>query len=208
MASQLEALTGEILEEAEKEAAKILEESDAETKRLLSNAETESKTKALEITNAAKNEAEAVKRKLLSEAKHKARLARLASRNSLVDETFRLVDKKTADSLAVKEARQRFFSRMLNEGLKEVLGEGVKVRLNKANSGKIDLPRLQSEASKLAPRVKIEWQLDDETDPNGMVVESADGKIRVVNSIHARLERLEREILIEIRRHLFQEQAH
>lgn len=204
MATQLEALSAEILQEAQKEASKIVQEGEAEARRIISEAETQLKAKAEAVVSQAKNDANAVERKFLSEAKHKTRLARLTSLNALVDEVLNRARKKVTDVLSEKDRREKMILGMIKEALAEIENGNVKIGINKATSEAVNFSRLKSETSKLG-KTKIDWFVSIEVDADGVVVDSADGKTRVVNTVSSLFERLENQILTEIKRQLFSE---
>jgi vacuolar-type H+-ATPase subunit E/Vma4 len=94
---------------------------------------------------------------------------------------------------------------MLTDAIKEFPSDEVVVKIGKDASGRLDMSKLRTEIARVAPRVKIDWHAENNVDVDGVVVEARDGGIRAVNNVAGRFERLDREILVEIRRRLFAE---
>jgi vacuolar-type H+-ATPase subunit E/Vma4 len=121
-----------------------------------------------------------------------------------MDEVLNRARKKVADALSENDARQKMILTMIGEALAEIEDENVKIGISKTTAEAVNFARLKSEASKLS-KGKLDWRVSEEVDPDGVVVESTDAKRRVLNTISSRFERLDSQILTQVKQRLFAE---
>jgi len=202
--SETSKFTDDILNTARQRAESIVQEAETETHRASDEAKVTIAREAEAVVRNARADADAVKRRYISEARHRSKLREQQEKERIVQDVLSEVRKRTS-ALAGDEAKYvPLLTHLIETGLRELGDKTAIVRLNKS-----DLERnvlgLEQRINKSLTQVKVEWSKEPIEAIGGAVVSSLDGRIRIVNTLDQRFEALEPKLLIEARTSLFGE---
>jgi vacuolar-type H+-ATPase subunit E/Vma4 len=205
--SETEKFTEDILNAAKEKATVVIDEAEAETQRSLEQAKIRSAREVEELLSNARAEAENVKRRRMSEVRHKVQLQEQLEKSKIISDV--LEQSRTRVSEMVKESRQYlvFLTNTVATGVREIGLDSVMVHLTNYDLARINASKLESEASKALGRpVKIEISPEPIHALGGAIISSKDGKTRIVSTLDQRFEALEPDLLIQASKILFGEQ--
>lgn len=143
---------------------------------------------------------------------NKSRLEILNSKQKVIDDIFSRVEKKLDGIEQKKDAYTKFMADLIVQAM-ELLGEPVGIVYSRQRDAEIVKAAIPKATEVLKSKNgSIDYELDAETDDflndsvlGGVVLVGLGGKIRVDNTLRARLEIVKEEALPEIRRLLFGE---
>ena len=202
--SETSKFTEDILKGATEKAGNIIGEAEAETQRASDEAKTLISREAEAIIRNARADAEAVKRREISEARHKSKLHEQQEKDIVMTEVLDDAKKRVLD-VAKDESKYLPYLTTLVEGAIRQLGdETLLIHLNKADMTRINRTNLERHiAEGLQKPIKIEWSKEPIVAAGGAIVSSLDGKTRIVNTLDERFNALESKLLIEAGKSLF-----
>jgi len=195
--------TEDILNSAREKAASIIHEAETATQRASDEAKITIAREAEAIVRNARADADAVKRRQISEARHRVKLREQQEKDKIMRDVLSQVQKRTAQLVADEAKYAPLLTHLIESGVHELGDRAVMIHLNSS-----DLERntsLQRRVSKILGQVKVEWSKEPIEATGGAIVSSLDGKIRIVNTLDQRFETLEPKLLIEARTSLFGE---
>jgi len=183
-----------IIEDAKEQAKVIVEEAKVSTKRLLEEKEKEMREKAnkarQEILQSSKTEAENIIHRESVDAIIKTRWILLTEKRKIMDNVFRKVEEKLQSFTKEKEY-QNVLGRLIEEAAIAAGGGKLEILLNKVDSHR-KLP-LKDYSKKVSSIVGVETTIDNSNRTistiGGVIVQSADEKTRIDNTLSAIIER-------------------
>jgi vacuolar-type H+-ATPase subunit E/Vma4 len=204
--SETSKFTQDILAVAKEKAQSIVAEAEAETKRGLEDAKVDTSRQASDILRNAQTEAEAVRRRLMSEVRHRLKLREQEEKGKMMSEVLEATRKRVGDFVKneTQVKYQSYLAGLIGDAVRELgLGE-AQVHLNEADQKRLDKTLLEREVAKtLKTPVKIEWAKEPIVAMGGAIVSSTDGRTRIINTLDERFEALEPKLLIEAGKLLF-----
>ena len=201
--AETDKFTEDILKSAREKAESIIREAQTETQHASDEAKTSITREAEAIVRNAHADADAVRRRQISEARHRTKLREQQEKDKIVEEVLSQVRKRTSQ-LAADEARYTpMLAHLIEIGIHELGEDTAVIHVNKA-----DLERMSSLTQKVAKNfgsMRVEWSKQPIQAMGGAIVSSMDGRIRIDNTLDQKLEALEPKLLIQARASLFSE---
>jgi vacuolar-type H+-ATPase subunit E/Vma4 len=200
--SEADKFTEDILRGAKEKAESIIREAESERQRVLDESQIAISRETEGVIRAARADAEAVKRRQVSEARHRAKLSEQKEKDKIMQEVLDQAKKRTFEMVRDETKYIPLLTRLIESGIHE-LGERVAViHLNEQDLRSISSLELRLNKD-LAGQVKVDVSKDPIVAAGGAIISTSDGKIRVVNTLDQRFEALEPSLLIEARKFLF-----
>ena len=196
--------TEDILNNARANAERIVREAEHETQRASNEARIAIAREADAIVRNARAEADAVKRREISEARHRSKLREQQEKNKIVQDVLDRARKDTAAMVADEAKYLPLLIRLIENGVRELGDEKAMVHLNKSDLARVR-SSLEQRITKSLGQVEVEWSKEPIDAIGGAIISSWDGKIRIVNTLDQIFDALEPKLLIEARVSLFGE---
>ncbi len=198
--------TEEILTAAKEKAQVIINEAETSTQHALNEAKMHSAREAEDVLSNGRAEAEGVKRRKISETRHRLKLKEQSEKSKILTDVLEQTRARVND---VAKDENKYFADLVglvSSGISEIGLDAVVVHLNSRDLKQIDLNRLEREIAKNPGKaIKIEFSKEPIVASGGVIVSSIDGKTRIVNTLDQRFEALESKLLIEAGKILFGE---
>jgi V/A-type H+-transporting ATPase subunit E len=198
-----ELIIQEINREAEQKIGYILSEAQREAERLKEEAKKRAEAKAEWILRKAKTQAEIEKQRIIANAKLEVRKRKLAVQEELISQVIESLKERLANL-----PEDEYFPMLVELTVKAVEELGVDKVVVRSNERtlKLIVERLTEFREKLKEALgkDVEVIIGEPVQTiGGVIVESADGKVRVDNTFEARIERFESELRATIAKALF-----
>jgi len=194
----------DILTVAKEKAQSMTSQAEAETQRALKEAKADMTREADDMIRNARAEAEGVKRRQISEVRHRIKLQEQQEKSKILADVLERTRKRIIDITNDESKYVPYLASMIESGIREIGLDNVLVHLNAGDLKRIDKGRLEREVTrKLDKSVKMEWAKDPVDTLGGAMVSSKDGKTRIPNTLDQRFEALEPKLLIEAGKVLF-----
>jgi vacuolar-type H+-ATPase subunit E/Vma4 len=203
--SETSKFTEDILKSAREKAENIIRDAQTETQRASDEAKITISREAEGIVRSARADADAVKRRQISEARHRTKLREQQEKDKIMQEVLDQVQKRTAQLVEDETKYFPLLTHLIESGIHELGDKTAMIHLSKMDLGRTSVSLEHKITSTFLGRVKVEWSKEPIGGMGGAVVSSLDGKIRIVNTLDQRLEALEPRLLIEARASLFGE---
>jgi len=203
--SETAKFTEDILTVAREKAQTIISKSQEEVDRILNEAKSNFLREASETIKTAETEAEAIRRRQISEARHTLKLREQEEKNKILTEVLDRTRKRATEITADENRYLQYLTKLSVDGIQEIGLENVTLHLN-ANDVKSLTEKLDREISKhLKKPGKVKFAQEPLDSAGGVVISNAEGTIRIVNTLEQRYEALESQLLIEAGKLLFNE---
>jgi V/A-type H+-transporting ATPase subunit E len=204
--SETSRFTEDILTAANDKARTIINEAESETQQALEQAKIHSTREAEDILNSARAEAEAVRRRQISEIRQRLKLQEQFEKSKIVTEVLDQSKNRVMDILKDEKRYLAYLTALVVSGIRDIGLDAVVVHLNSHDLNRVNAIELEREVTKfLRKSVKIELSHEPMQALGGIVVSSRDGKARIINTLDQRFEALEPKLLIEAGKILFGE---
>ena len=204
MMSETSKFTEDILKAATEKAGNIIGEAEAETQHASDEAKTVISREAEDIIRSARADAEAVKRRETSEARHKSKLREQKEKDIVMTEVLDHAKKRALDITKDENKYLPYLTALVENAIRQLEDETVLIHLNKADMMRINRPNVERDIAKGLQRpIKIEWSMEPIEAAGGAIVSSLDGKTRIVNTLDERFDAMEPKLLIEAGKTLF-----
>jgi len=202
--SEASKFTEDILKSGREKAQSIIREAEADTQRASDEAKSAISREADDVVRGARADADAVKRRQISEARHRTKLREQQEKDKIMQAVLDQVKKRTSELVTDESKYIPLLIHLIESGIRELGGNSAMVHLNK-----VDLQRkassLEQRVDKSVGTVKVEWSKDPIEAAGGAIISTLDGKIRIVNTLDQKFDALEPRLLIEARASLFGE---
>ena len=202
--SETSKFTEDILKSARARAESIVREAETETERASDEARITIAREAETIVRNARADADAVKRRHISEARHRAKLREQQEKDKVTQYVLDEVKNRTSQMVADDAKYLPLLAHLIESGLRELGDNTAMIHVKKADLERIT-STLEQRINASLGQVKIQWSKQPIEAVGGAVISSLDGKIRIVNTLDQRFEALEPKLLIEARTSLFGE---
>lgn len=202
--SETSRFTEDILAVAKEKSQSIITEAETETKRALDEAKAHISSEANEIIRNAQAEAEGVKRREISETRHRLKLQEQQEKSKILSEVLEATKKRVIETVNDEGKYIPHLSAYIESGIRELGLPSVTVHLNATDLKRIDKGKLEQEiAKRLGKPPRFEWSNEPIDALGGAIVSSSDGRTRIVNTLNERFEALESKLLVEAGKLLF-----
>jgi V/A-type H+-transporting ATPase subunit E len=205
--SETAKFTEDILTAAKEKAQSIVGDAETETQHALEEAKAYSAIEAEDLLSDARAEADGIRRRKISEARHKLKLLEQSEKSKILTD---VLDKTKSRSAGIVKDSNKYFAfvaSLIARGVSEIRLAEVVVHLNSRDLKHIDLRTLEHEIAKTLDKpVKIDFSKEPIDALGGAIIASKDGRTRIVNTIDQRFDALESTLLIEAGKILFAEQ--
>lgn len=202
--SETSRFTDHILATARGKSQAIIAKAEDERQRLLEEARRNIDREAAEITRNAEADAEGVKRREISEVRHRVKLREEMEKDKVLTDVLDETKKKVHEIVNDKNRYSSYLLRLVLDSIRQLGMQSVRVHLNAEDLKNIDTTALVREVTNTVKTpIKVEVAKDPLAASGGVVVSSSDDKIRIVNTFEQRFEALEPKLLIEAGRLLF-----
>ena len=204
--SETSKFTEDILANARGKSESIIREAESETQRASDEAKIVISREAEAIIRNARADADAVKRRQISEARHRSKLREQQEKDRIMREVFDQTKKRTFDLVRDDANYIPLLTSLIESGIRELGDKSAVIHLNETDLRRMSTSNLEQRVNKsLSGQVKVEWSREPIAASGGAIVSSPDGMIRIVNTLDQRLEALEPKLLIEAGKSLFGE---
>jgi vacuolar-type H+-ATPase subunit E/Vma4 len=201
MAESLEKLHNRILSDARLKAAGIVEQAEEKSKQILEESQTQAQRDANDILSRASLEAESIRRSILSSRIRANRLRILDEKNKIVQSVLKSVEQRLSD-VARSDQFESTLKRLVLEAVEAVGAENAVVKVGFRNADKKSLQSLGQTLPKGTQFLADEAVIDD---LGGVIATDSEGKMVFNNSLKARIERLDNQLLTTISSTIFGE---
>ncbi len=204
--SETAMFTEEILAAAKAKAQTIINEAETSTQHALEEAKMQSAREAEDVLSNGRAEAEGVKRRKISEMRHRLKLQEQSEKSKILTDVLEQTRARINDLAKDENKYFAYLVGLVSSGISEIGLESVVVHLNSNDLKRIDLTKLEREIPKNPGKaVKVEFSKEPIIASGGVIVSSIDGKTRIVNTLDQRFEGMESKLLIEAGKILFGE---
>ncbi len=204
--SETRKFTDDIMAAAKEKARIMIEEAEAETQRALDDAKAQWAREVEEIRNNAMADAEGLKRRQISDVRHRLKLREELEKSKIVEEVLNQTRGRVIDLLKDDKKYLPFLAALAADGIRQIGLESVVIHLNGGDLKRINAAALEREIAKnLGKSVNVEFSKEPMEAIGGTVISSKDGRTRIVNTLDERFEALEPQLLIETGKVLFAE---
>ena len=201
-------IIAEINKSAEKQVSEILSESKQKADAVLSTAREKAEAEAGAIISRGEQEARRESQRILAEARIKARREKVKAQEEVVNLAF-IGARESMQKMA--EGKGEDYKKVLEELIKESVlssgSESLEVLFDSRYKGLVTDDSLNKIAQEAGPDLgmTISLSVSDEalTCLGGVVVKSADGKVRIDNTFEARIDRFRDNIRTLVAKELF-----
>jgi len=201
--SETAKFTEDILSVAREKSRSIISKAQEDADIILNEARSNFLREASEIIKTAENDAEATRRRQVSEARHGLKLREQEEKNKILAEVLDQTKKAVFDIVGDERRYLEYLTKVSVDGIREIGLESVVLHLN-ANDMKRFGERLSREIDKRLQRAsRIEFAKEPIDTAGGAMISNNDGTIRIVNTFEQRYEALESRLLIEAGKLLF-----
>jgi len=202
--SEIQKFTEDILSVANEKAGSIVSKAQNETQQALDEARLSYGREAADIVKSAQNEAEAIKRRQVSEARHRVKLREQEEKNKILSDVLDQTRKRAAQFADDENRYMPYLTKLIVSGVDELGLDNATLHLNSRDQKRFDTRKhLQEVIKQLQRPVKVEMARDPINCTSGAIISSSDGKIRIGNTLEQRFEALESNLLIEAGKVLF-----
>jgi V-type H+-transporting ATPase subunit E len=202
--SETSRFTEDILSAAKQKAQVIANEAEAETERALEEARAHSAREAEDIVSSAKAEAVSVKRRQISETRHKMKIHEQLEKSKILNEVLEQARKRIMDIVKDEGKYIPYLTGLIENGVREIGLDAVVVHLSGIDLKRVDKAKVERDIGKKLDRtVKIEWSKEPIETAGGAVISSTDGRTRIMSTLDQRLDALESKLLVEAGKILF-----
>jgi vacuolar-type H+-ATPase subunit E/Vma4 len=202
--SETAKFTVDILTVAKDKAQNMISQAEAETQQALEDAKADMAREANDLIRNARAEAESVKRRQISEVRHRIKLQEQQEKSKILTEVMDGTRRRVIDITSDESKYIPYLVSMIESGIRAIGIDNVIVHLNANDLKRFDTGKLEREVTKkLDKSAKVEWAKDPVDALGGAIVSSRDGKIRIANTLDQRFEALESKLLIEAGKVLF-----
>lgn len=204
--SETEKFTEDILNAAKEKAQFVINEAEVETQRAVEQAKMHSAREVEDLLSNARAEAEGVKRRRMSEVRHRLNLQEQLEKSKIISDVLEQTKARVGEMVKDDNRYFAFLASVVSSGVREIDMNPVVVHLTRDDLTRIDPSKLERDTNKnLGKSVKIEIAREPIEALGGAVVSSKDGKTRIVNTLDQRFEALEPDLLIQASKILFGE---
>jgi len=204
--SETRKFTEDILTTAKEKTQTIISEAEIETQRALDEAKAHSAREAEDLLSNARAEAEGVKRRRISEVRHRLKLQEQLEKSKILTDALEQTKTRVRDIVKDQNGYLAYLTSLVTSGAREIGLDAVVVHLNSSDLKRIDIVKFEREIAKsLEKSIKIEFSKEPIEALGGAIVSSKDGRTRIVNTLDQRIEALEPRLLIEAGKILFGE---
>ena len=202
--SETSKFTEDILSAAKQKAQVIVSEAEVETHKALEEAKTHSAREAEDLVRSARAEAEGVKRRQISETRHKLKIQEQVEKSKILNEVLEQARKRIMDVVKDEGKYTPYLADLIENGVREIGLDTVVIHLNGVDLKRIDKANIERDIDKkLSRTVKIEWSKEPIETAGGAVISSTDGRTRIMSTLDQRLDALESKLLVEAGKILF-----
>jgi V/A-type H+-transporting ATPase subunit E len=202
--SETAKFTNDILSVAKIKAQQIITDAENERQRLLEEAKASIAKEAADIIRNAQAEAEGIKRRQVSEVRHRIKLREQLEKDKILTEVLRETKERVLAITKDESKYTSYLASLVAEAIRQLGIESTMIHMNADDLKRIDSKKLQQEISKLVGMpTKAEFSKEPIAVSGGVTVSDPDGKIRIVNTFEQRFEALEPKLLVEAGKLLF-----
>jgi V/A-type H+-transporting ATPase subunit E len=203
--SETAKFTEDILSIAREKAQSIISKAQEDADRILNEAKSNFLREASELIKTAETEAEAIRRRQISEARHALKLREQEEKNKILNEVLDQT-RKRASEITVDENRYlQYLTKLSVDGIQEIGLENVVLHLNAGDAKRFG-EKLNREISRQMQKPgKVDLAREPIETAGGVIISNNDDTIRIVNTFEQRYEALEARLLIEAGKLLFNE---
>ena len=207
-ADGVQKIIAEIDKSAEKQASGILSESRQKADAVLSGAREKAEAEAGAIISRGEQEARRESQRILAEARIKARREKVKAQEDVVNLAFQSARENMR---TMAEGKGDEYRKVLEALIKEAVlssgSESLEVLLDSRDKGLVSddsLKRIAQEAGpELGMTITLSVSAEELSCLGGVVVKSADGKVRIDNTFEARIDRFRDNIRTLVAKELF-----
>lgn len=205
--SEATKFTEDILTAAKQKAKVLIDEAQQETQKSLEEAKAHISREADDIIRNARSEGDGVKRRQISEIRHKVKIQEQVERSKMISDVLEQAKARAKDLTKDETKYLPYLASVIENGIREIGIDAVMIHLRGDDMKRIDRAKLEQEAMKrFGKPIRIEWAKEPIEAMGGAIVSSTDGKTRIVNTLDERFDALESKLLIEAAKTLFGEQ--
>lgn len=202
--SETTKFTEDILATAKAKSQEIIRQAETERQCLLDAARVNIDREATDITRNSEAEAEGIRRREVSEVRHRIKLQEELEKDKILSEVLDQTKKQVHEIVKDRAKYSAYLTRLVSESAQKLGLENVTIHMNADDLKNVDSTKLVRDSSNgLKTPIKMQVAKDPIEASGGVIVSSTDGKIRIVNTFEQIFEALEPKLLIEAGKLLF-----
>jgi V/A-type H+-transporting ATPase subunit E len=202
---RIKKIEGKIMGEAEEKAKLILKDAEKSRRDLVEEKRKDGEREAERITRAGTEEADSLKMQKVAEARLKAKQMIIASREELINETLEKTKEKLVE-LTASGGYEKALQKMIEEGGIGLGGGELEIILpGKGAKTALDLNAITKQVEKVTGKpTTFKTTQEKSKSIGGAIIRKADGSIAIDNTFEARIDRVMRDIRIQVAKLLFE----
>lgn len=183
-----------IREDSEKEVERIIGEAKKKSEEIIKKSEKEGKERYEELIIQGKKNAELEKQRIIANARLQAKKLILETKESIIEKTFSLAEKKLRDIVSSDEY-ESILRKLIEEAISSIPDKQLQILCDERDR------ELLRKIIKEFPRVELSEE--NISTIGGIIVKSKDGRIQVDNTFETRIERMRNDLRVKVARILF-----
>ncbi len=183
-----------IREDSEKEVERIIGEAKKKSEEIIKKSEKDGKKRYEELIIQGKKNAELEKQRIIANARLQAKKLILETKESIIEKTFSLAEKKLRDIVSSDEY-ESILRKLIEEAISSIPDKQLQILCDERDR------ELLRKIIKEFPRVELSEE--NISTIGGIIVKSKDGRIQVDNTFETRIERMKNDLRVKVARILF-----
>ena len=183
-----------IREDSEKEVERIIGEAKKKSEEIIKKSEKDGKKRYEELIIQGKKNAELEKQRIIANARLQAKKLILETKESIIEKTFSLAEKKLRDMVSSDEY-ENILRKLIEEAISSIPDKQLQILCDERDR------ELLRKIIKEFPRVELSEE--NISTIGGIIVKSKDGRIQVDNTFETRIERMRNDLRVKVARILF-----
>jgi vacuolar-type H+-ATPase subunit E/Vma4 len=201
--SETAKFTEDILSVAREKSQLIVSKAQEDADKILNEAKSNFLREASETIKTAENEAEAIRRRHVSEARHGLKLREQEEKNKILTEILDQARKSAFDIVDDERRYLEYLIKLSVDGIREIGLENIVLHVNASDVKRFGERLSQEIGKRLEKHGRIELAREPIETAGGVIVSNHEGTIRIVNTFEQRYGALESRLLIEAGKLLF-----
>jgi len=183
-----------IREDSEKEVERIIGEAKKKSEEIIKKSEKDGKKRYEELIIQGKKNAELEKQRIIANARLQAKKLILETKESIIEKTFSLAEKKLRDIVSSDEY-ESILRKLIEEAISSIPDKQLQILCDERDR------ELLRKIIKEFPGVELSEE--NISTIGGIIVKSKDGRIQVDNTFETRIERMRNDLRVKVARILF-----
>lgn len=202
--SETAKFTDDILSVAKTKAQQIIAEAENEKERQLQEAKITISKESADLVRNAEAEAEAVRRRIVSEVRHRLKMRAQQEKDKILSEVLRETKKRVMDFARDENRYTSYIVNLITDAIRELGLDSVTIHMNAEDLKRLNSEKIIQEIKRSdLSSTKLQFSKNPINASGGVIVSNSDETIKIVNTFEQHFEALEPKLLIEAGKLLF-----